>query len=132
MHCCSLCTSNTNGLFNTAGIAQEPLLWVRQPWKRPAFPLRGQLCEMLTWFSFFFPPVSLCQFRYKKRVYRQTNLDEKQLAKLHTKVSEECWCRLVVSFLRRCLQRSARFSDGGSSSQEMLGLKGPLQPPEPR
>ncbi|KAI4530240.1 hypothetical protein MG293_020096 [Ovis ammon polii] len=25
------------------------------------------------------------EFRYKKRVYRQTNLDEKQLAKLHTK-----------------------------------------------
>lgn len=27
------------------------------------------------------------QFRYKTRVYKQTNLDEKQLAKLHTKVS---------------------------------------------
>lgn len=26
------------------------------------------------------------QFRYKTRVYKQTNLDEKQLAKLHTKV----------------------------------------------
>lgn len=38
-------------------------------------------------------PVSLCtpprpQFRYKTRVYKQTNLDEKQLAKLHTKVRE--------------------------------------------
>lgn len=28
----------------------------------------------------------LCQFRYKKRVYKQSNLDEKQLAKLHSKV----------------------------------------------
>lgn len=31
------------------------------------------------------------QFRYKTRVYKQTNLDEKQLAKLHTKVRESCW-----------------------------------------
>lgn len=31
------------------------------------------------------------QFRYKTRVYKQTNLDEKQLAKLHTKVRETCW-----------------------------------------
>lgn len=31
------------------------------------------------------------QFRYKTRVYKQTNLDEKQLAKLHTKVREPCW-----------------------------------------
>ncbi len=30
--------------------------------------------------------MSLTQFRYKTRVYKQTNLDEKQLAKLHTKV----------------------------------------------
>lgn len=29
---------------------------------------------------------SWSQFRYKTRVYKQTNLDEKQLAKLHTKV----------------------------------------------
>ncbi|XP_026945692.1 SH3 and multiple ankyrin repeat domains protein 3-like [Sagmatias obliquidens] len=27
------------------------------------------------------------EFRYKKRVYRQSNLDEKQLAKLHTKTN---------------------------------------------
>lgn len=26
------------------------------------------------------------QFRYKSRVYRQPNVDEKQIAKLHTKV----------------------------------------------
>lgn len=31
------------------------------------------------------------QFRYKTRVYKQTNLDEKQLAKLHTKVRKSCW-----------------------------------------
>lgn len=42
--------------------------------------------------------ISLCplisypwpQFRYKTRVYKQTNLDEKQLAKLHTKVRVPC------------------------------------------
>lgn len=49
-----------------------------------------QLCEALTCFLslffFFFP---LCQFRYKKRVYKQASLDEKQLAKLHTKVCRE-------------------------------------------
>lgn len=28
----------------------------------------------------------LFQFRYKRRVYTQTHLDEKQLSKLHTKV----------------------------------------------
>lgn len=51
--------------------------------------------ELVNWTSFnqFLPiPPSLpCffnpQFRYKTRVYKQTNLDEKQLAKLHTKVN---------------------------------------------
>lgn len=28
------------------------------------------------------------QFRYKSRVYRQPNVDEKQIAKLHTKVRD--------------------------------------------
>lgn len=84
-------------------------------------------------FPFFSPLfLCLCQFRYKKRLYRQTNLDEKQLAKLHTKVSEECLCQLVLSFLWWCLPRSGRFSDSGSSSRQMLGLKRPLRPPEPR
>lgn len=37
------------------------------------------------------------QFRYKTRVYKQTNLDEKALSKLSTKVLlfvsvEHCWC----------------------------------------
>lgn len=37
------------------------------------------------------------QFRYKTRVYKQTNLDEKALSKLSTKVFllmsiEHCWC----------------------------------------
>lgn len=41
----------------------------------------------------------LCQFRYKKRVYKQSHLDEKQLAKLHSKVRGRgshlhCWLRL--------------------------------------
>ncbi|GLD56533.1 SH3 and multiple ankyrin repeat domains protein 1, partial [Lates japonicus] len=31
--------------------------------------------------------VPYLEFRYKTRVYKQTNLDEKQLAKLHTKAS---------------------------------------------
>lgn len=90
--------------------------------------------KYLPGFLSFFSPLflCLCQFRYKKRVYRQTNLDEKQLAKLHTKVSEECSCQLVLSFLWRRLQRSGWFSDSGSSSRQMLGLKRPLQPPEPR
>lgn len=34
------------------------------------------------------------QFRYKKRVYKQSNLDEKQLARLHTKVWGVCWAML--------------------------------------
>lgn len=90
--------------------------------------------KYLPGFLSFFSPLflCLCQFRYKKRVYRQTNLDEKQLAKLHTKVSEDCVCQLVLSFLWRRLQRSGRFSDSGSSSRQMLGLKRPLQLPEPR
>lgn len=36
----------------------------------------------------------LFQFRYKTRVYKQTNLDEKQLAKLHTKVKSETFSAL--------------------------------------
>ncbi|TWW76438.1 SH3 and multiple ankyrin repeat domains protein 1, partial [Takifugu flavidus] len=31
-------------------------------------------------------PVPYLEFRYKRRVYTQTHLDEKQLSKLHTKV----------------------------------------------
>lgn len=43
----------------------------------------------------------LCQFRYKKRVYKQSNLDEKQLAKLHSKVRgrgchTRCGCSVWV------------------------------------
>lgn len=37
----------------------------------------------------------LLQFRYKRRVYTQTHLDDKQLAKLHTKVRDE----IVFSFI---------------------------------
>lgn len=33
------------------------------------------------------------QFRYKTRVYKQTNLDEKGLSKLSTKVSVQCNCK---------------------------------------
>ena len=36
---------------------------------------------------FFLPLSSFPQFRYKSRVYRQTHVEEKQIAKLHTKVS---------------------------------------------
>lgn len=57
------------------------------------FGLKFKLKPLLLWIwaeltlrvCFF---CSLCsQFRYKTRVYKQTNLDEKQLAKLHTKVT---------------------------------------------
>lgn len=42
------------------------------------------------------------QFRYKTRVYKQTNLDEKALSKLSTKVFllvsiEYCWCTVFNS-----------------------------------
>lgn len=42
------------------------------------------------------------QFRYKTRVYKQTNLDEKALAKLSTKVFllmsvEHCFCTVYIS-----------------------------------
>ncbi|EDL18244.1 mCG142121, partial [Mus musculus] len=36
------------------------------------------------------PGVPSLEFRYKKRVYKQSNLDEKQLARLHTKVWGVC------------------------------------------
>lgn len=36
------------------------------------------------------PLASLPQFRYKRRVYTQSLLDDKQFAKLHTKVSACC------------------------------------------
>ncbi|MEQ2280206.1 SH3 and multiple ankyrin repeat domains protein 1 [Ameca splendens] len=38
-------------------------------------------------------PVPYLEFRYKRRVYTQTYLDEKQLSKLHTKVSPNS-CRV--------------------------------------
>lgn len=54
--------------------------------------------------------LSGAQFRYKTRVYKQTNLDEKQLAKLHTKVWNpfvsdagrvlSVLCKTAVLFLR--------------------------------
>lgn len=45
-------------------------------------------------FFFFF----LLQFRYKRRVYTQTYLDEKQLSKLHTKVSlSSAWWLHITS-----------------------------------
>lgn len=40
--------------------------------------------------NYSFPPA--LQFRYKTRVYKQTNLDEKALSKLSTKVSAQYDC----------------------------------------
>lgn len=42
--------------------------------------------------------VFIFQFRYKRRVYTQTHLDEKQLSKLHTKVRPNIF---VIEILNR-------------------------------
>jgi hypothetical protein len=42
--------------------------------------------------SVFSPPSLLSeQFRYKRRVYAQNLIDDKQFAKLHTKVKRKSW-----------------------------------------
>lgn len=40
------------------------------------------------------------QFRYKRRVYTQTHLDEKQLSKLHTKVRPSSYALCVPDIWR--------------------------------
>ena len=67
---------------------------MKYPRTRQAFPLNGCVKYLPGFLFFLF--LRLCQFRYKKRVYRQSNLDEKQLAKLHTKVSKDWLCGPLV------------------------------------
>lgn len=77
------------------------------------FPLNGCVKYLPGFLFFLF--VCLCQFRYKKRVYRQSNLDEKQLAKLHTKVSEDWLCRALVFVSASSSQRSGELLGRGFS-----------------
>lgn len=66
-------------------------LSVPHNWKLLIIPLESTLVGqtfpvLFKVFSVIISYFLLHQFRYKTRVYKQTNLDEKQLAKLHTKV----------------------------------------------
>ncbi|MBN3299084.1 SHAN1 protein, partial [Amia calva] len=54
--------------------------------------------------------VPYLEFRYKTRVYKQTNLDEKQLAKLHTKASLKKFIDYVHS---GSVEKMAKFLDKG-------------------
>lgn len=86
----------------------------------PAQPLRrgcflGTPCDVFTRPS---SPVSVsAQFRYKKRVYKQANLDEKQLAKLHTKVGGGGWhtALRLTRGVTVSADRGAPWSSGSSS-----------------
>ncbi|MEQ2271993.1 SH3 and multiple ankyrin repeat domains protein 1, partial [Xenotaenia resolanae] len=49
-------------------------------------------------------------FRYKTRVYKQTNLDEKQLAKLHTKASLKKFMDYIQT---SAVDKMAKFLDKG-------------------
>uniref|UniRef100_A0AAY5F0G3 SH3 and multiple ankyrin repeat domains protein 1 n=1 Tax=Electrophorus electricus TaxID=8005 RepID=A0AAY5F0G3_ELEEL len=54
--------------------------------------------------------VPYLEFRYKTRVYKQTNLDEKQLAKLHTKAS----LRKFMDYIQAgAVEKVAKFLDKG-------------------
>uniref|UniRef100_A0A3B3QBZ2 SH3 and multiple ankyrin repeat domains 1 n=1 Tax=Paramormyrops kingsleyae TaxID=1676925 RepID=A0A3B3QBZ2_9TELE len=54
--------------------------------------------------------VPYLEFRYKTRVYKQTNLDEKQLAKLHTKASLKKFMDYIQS---GAVEKMAKFLDKG-------------------
>uniref|UniRef100_A0A3P9AFN1 SH3 and multiple ankyrin repeat domains 1 n=1 Tax=Esox lucius TaxID=8010 RepID=A0A3P9AFN1_ESOLU len=54
--------------------------------------------------------VPYLEFRYKTRVYKQTNLDEKQLAKLHTKASLKKFMDYIQS---GSVDKMAKFLDKG-------------------
>ncbi|KAJ8399915.1 hypothetical protein AAFF_G00406450 [Aldrovandia affinis] len=54
--------------------------------------------------------VPYLEFRYKTRVYKQTNLDEKQLAKLHTKASLKKFMDYIQS---RSVDKAAKFLEKG-------------------
>lgn len=48
--------------------------------------------HFLHWGGYLFSTFSLSeQFRYKRRVYAQNLIDDKQFAKLHTKVKISLW-----------------------------------------
>lgn len=73
----------------------------------------------------------LCQFRYKKRVYKQSHLDEKQLAKLHTKVGAR---RPPHCRLRHLLLSSGRLCRWRVSPPDLTAQRsspGSPQGPEP-
>ncbi|KAJ8364257.1 hypothetical protein SKAU_G00130880 [Synaphobranchus kaupii] len=67
--------------------------------------------------------VPYLEFRYKSRVYKQTNLDEKQLAKLHTKASlkkvmdyiQTGSVDKIAKFLERGLDPNYHDSDNGET-----------------
>ncbi|KAK9516796.1 hypothetical protein VZT92_024707 [Zoarces viviparus] len=55
-------------------------------------------------------PVPYLEFRYKRRVYTQTHLDEKQLSKLHTKANLKKFMEYVQ---QRNIERVSRFLEKG-------------------
>ncbi|XP_034541575.1 SH3 and multiple ankyrin repeat domains protein 3 [Notolabrus celidotus] len=55
-------------------------------------------------------PVPYLEFRYKRRVYTQTHLDEKQLSKLHTKANLKKFMEYVQ---QRSTEKVSRFLDKG-------------------
>ena len=85
------CSSSVRVCSVTGVVYFTPEGWVGRPLQGGNshgqgrfFPLNSPV-KYLPGFLLF---LCLCQFRYKKRVYKQSNLDEKQRAKLHTNVSE--------------------------------------------
>ncbi|XP_027128439.1 SH3 and multiple ankyrin repeat domains protein 3 isoform X2 [Larimichthys crocea] len=55
-------------------------------------------------------PVPYLEFRYKRRVYTQTHLDEKQLSKLHTKANLKKFMEYVQ---QRIIEKVSRFLEKG-------------------
>ncbi|XP_077049825.1 SH3 and multiple ankyrin repeat domains protein 3 isoform X7 [Siphateles boraxobius] len=56
------------------------------------------------------PPVPYLEFRYKRRVYTQTHLDEKQLSKLHTKANLKKFMEYVQ---QRNVEKVSKFLEKG-------------------
>ncbi|XP_016137119.1 SH3 and multiple ankyrin repeat domains protein 3-like [Sinocyclocheilus grahami] len=55
-------------------------------------------------------PVPYLEFRYKRRVYTQSHVDDKQLAKLHTKANLKKFMEYVQ---QRCVDKVCRFLEKG-------------------
>ncbi|KAL2103022.1 hypothetical protein ACEWY4_002190 [Coilia grayii] len=55
-------------------------------------------------------PVPYLEFRYKRRVYTQSHVDDKQLAKLHTKANLKKFMEVVQL---RCVEKVSRFLEKG-------------------